>query len=150
MNEYTISSNKWAIAKGNLTPRQMILLNYLRNLGGEFVKQKDILSGLRYEYGYYNEDPLFSGSGAKHPHETAARRALTKDIKAIRDTGEYAIISNGKGVTLGTVEMAAAYHKRRLLHFARYIQKEKEILKRYGIIGQIDTEGNWVEVESND
>ena len=147
MNEYTISSNKWAIAKGNLTPRQMILLNYLRNLGGEFAKQKDILSGLRYEYGYF--ELTFPGAPSKHPHETAARRALTKDIKAIRDTGEYAIISNGKGVTLGTVEMAAAYHKRRLLHFARYIQKEKEILKRYGIIGQIDTEGNWVEVDGN-
>lgn len=138
------------MSEKKLTPRQEILLNYLRNLGGEFAKQKDILAGLRYEYGYYNEDPLFAGSGAKHPHETAARRALTKDIKAIRDTGEYAIISNGKGVTLGTVTMATIYHKRRLLHFARYIQKEKEILKRYGIIGQFDTDGNWVEVESND
>lgn len=149
MNEYTINSNKWAIAKGNLTARQMILLNYLRKLGGEYVRQRDILSDLRWEYDYHNEDPLSSGFGA-HPHETTARRELTKDIKALRDTGEYAIISNGKGVTLGTVEMAAAYHKRRLLHFARYIQKEKEILKRYGIIGQIDTDGNWVEVEGND
>lgn len=125
-----------------LNERQKALLFILQS-APDPVKQEQILDVLSAIYEYEPDKQ-------KHPHETNARRVLTRDIKAIRDTGHYTIISNDKGIRLGTIEEATLYHKLRLLRFAKYIQKEKEILNRYGIVGQFDTDGNWVEVEAKE
>ena len=128
--------------------RQETLVAFLQSKDGP-VKQEVVLAFLDGFYEYRKE--LFDNEQSRrHPHETNARRVLTRDIKAIRETGRYTIISNDKGIWLGTIEEATLYHKLRLLRFAKYIQKEKEILNRYGIVGQFDTDGNWVEVEAKE
>ena len=125
-----------------LNERQEALVGLLRYAHCT-IPQESILEIMDNHYEYEPDKQ-------KHPHETNARRVLTRDIKAIRETGRYTIISNDKGIRLGTIEEAALYHKMRLLRFAKYIQKEKEILNRYGIVGQFDTDGNWVEVEAKE
>lgn len=132
-----------------LNERQEELASFLYYMAGKPIKQETILVLLNRFYEYSDE---IAEQGMKHktPHETNARRVLTRDIKAIRETGRYTIISNDKGIRIGTIEEATLYHKLRLLRFAKYIQKEKEILNRYGIVGQFDTDGNWVEVEAKE
>ena len=125
-----------------LNARQETLVKILQ-FADRPIKQEGILEIMDNHYEYEPDK-------SKHPHETNARRVLTRDIKAIRETGRYTIISNDKGIRLGTIEEATLYHKLRLLRFAKYIQKEKEILNRYGIRGQFDTDGNWVEVEAKE
>lgn len=122
-------------------------------------RQERLVAVLQFANGALNQEAIleimdnhyeYEPDKSKHPHETNARRVLTRDIKAIRETGRYTIISNDKGIRLGTIEEATLYHKLRLLRFAKYIQKEKEILNRYGIRGQFDTDGNWIEVEAKE
>ena len=125
-----------------LNARQEALVGLLQ-YANKTLPQEAILEIMDNHYEYEPDK-------SKHPHETNARRVLTRDIKAIRETGRYTIISNDKGIRLGTIEEATLYHKLRLLRFAKYIQKEKEILNRYGIVGQFDTDGNWVEVEAKE
>lgn len=123
-----------------MTIRQRCLVDYLM-AHSEPVNQGVILADMGK---MYDED--YDGTEA-HYHMTKARLEMTNDIAEIRDKHLVAIISNKKGIMIGTAEQAVAMHKRRLWNAIQKLNREREILRLYGIRGQFDTDGNWVDVE---
>lgn len=109
----------------NLTYRQRHLIEYLKEQKG-YTKQRQILEDLSLFYDYHGGDL----------HNSGARRALTQDIREIREEGSHCLFSNSRGVRLGSVDEAIAYHAKRVSTFGSYINKEKAILKNFGLEGQ--------------
>lgn len=113
-----------------MTYRQQHLIDYLKEQKG-YTKQRQILEDLSLFYDYHGEDL----------HNSGARRQLTADIKAIREEGNVCLFSHTRGVRLGSLDETIFYHAKRLRTFAEYINKEKIILKGYGLKGQQAIDG---------
>ena len=125
----------------NITSRQSILLAYLQDHPG-FNKQADILNALELEYGTCF-GPTF--------HDSTPRLLLTADIRALRESGAAAIISNRRGIRLATKDENRIYHHARLLTLKRQLAREYRTIKELGLVDQLDTDGKVrAIVEEND
>lgn len=89
-----------------LNTRQWKLYNFLKARGNYYAKQIDVARSFS-EYYYFDEKENF--------HDSQARLLMTKDIRAINDSGiiQKIIISNSKGIKLSTED-----------EFMRYIRSE--------------------------
>lgn len=81
--------------KSELTPRQWALYRHVKSMGNTYTTQYEVAEALFLQYGFY------SGYNSKlNFHDTTARIAMTKDIRAINDSSiiQGIIMSTNKGI----------------------------------------------------
>lgn len=96
--------------KSELNARQWALYNYVKSMNDTWTTQYGVARALSMLDGYYTDF-----DNAEDFHDSPARMQMTKDIRAINDSGviQKIIISSPKGIKLANKE-----------EFDRYIRKE--------------------------
>lgn len=115
--------------------RSIVLYNYLAAQSGVWVTQEKILTDLER---YYPKQ-----TNASEPHETSARRTLTKDIQAINMSDDFdgIIIHSGKGVKIATREEMSRFIERKTAAYKAGFARLNKIAKKAGQDGQITVDG---------
>lgn len=114
-----------------LNSRQWALYNFLKNNPDKYIKQIDVVYSLK---DYYS----FTGNDAKF-HDSAVRKQLTKDIRAINDSPviQKIIISNTNGVKLASrAEFEKYINAEYAMIFRRY-KRAKQKARKAGLDGQM-------------
>lgn len=116
--------------KSELTPRQWALYNLLRNNPDKRFMQIEIANTLRDEYPY---------SGDENFHDSAARIAITDDIRAINhsDIIQKVIISDRRGVKLASREEFEKYINGQFAAIFRKLERTRKKAKKGGLDGQM-------------
>ncbi len=116
--------------KSELTARQWALYNLLRNNPDKRFMQIEIANTLRDEYPY---------NGDENFHDSAARIAITNDIRAINhsDIIQKVIISDGRGVKLASREEFEKYINSQFAAIFRKLERTRKKAKKGGLDGQM-------------
>ena len=115
-----------------LNERQWAVYNLLKNNPDKYLKQIDICLNLRHFYSAY-------ASSSKPFHDSNARQLLTKDIRAINESGviQKIIISNSKGVKIANEAEFEAYIKSEFAACFRKLQRIRQKARKAGLNGQM-------------
>lgn len=117
--------------KSRLTESQVILYEYLKFIGDRYISQYDIALALPDCYQYNGAPSDF--------HDSAARIAMTGDIRALNESPEIEklIISNKNGVKIANAEESAAILQREHSAAVRKINRARTKAKKAGLDAQI-------------
>lgn len=117
--------------KSELTPRQWALYNLLKNNPGKRFTQAEIAYSLKEYYTLPVVNLNF--------HDSAARLAITDDIRAINnsDVIQKIIISDRNGVRLANKEEFEKYIKGQFSAIFRKLERTRKKAKKGGLNGQM-------------
>lgn len=115
--------------KKELNPRQWNLYCALKELGDQWITQKQLAELI----GYYSFDRN------ENFHDTQARKLMTKDIRAINESNviQKIIITGSKGVKLATREEFAKYVNCEFKSVLAKLQRVRNKYKKAGLDGQM-------------
>lgn len=123
-----------------LTERQKALYSFLLEQNN-FLTEHEVVIESRLYGAYYETFSIFENF-----HDSPARHAVTKDIRAINQSNEFdkIIISTPQGVKIATEEEFKHYIDAELSSIFRKLKRTYAKAKKAGLDGQYDFENNLI------